>query len=156
MKPGTFTQNYVHLVFAVRYREAALTPEIRGKVFSYISGVVTSLKHKSIIVNGYTDHVHILIGLNPNISISATVRDIKRASSTFINEEGLCRGHFSWQEGYGSFTYGRSQLKRIYNYIENQEKHHQKSTFRTEYERFLELYEIEHDKRYLFDFWNET
>jgi REP element-mobilizing transposase RayT len=155
MKPGTFTQNYVHLVIAVKNREATLRPEIRGHVFSYISGIVTSLKHKSIIVNGVSNHVHILLGLNPNISISDTVRDIKRGSSTFINNKNLCKGHFSWQEGYGSFTYGRSQLDRIYKYIEDQERHHKKSSFKSEYTNFLELYEIEYDQRFLFVFWDE-
>ncbi|MFO7614723.1 MAG: IS200/IS605 family transposase [Bacteroidales bacterium] len=155
MKPGTYTQNYVHLVFAVKYREAALTQDIRERVFSYISGVVTSLKHKSIIVNGVSDHVHILMGLNPNVSISATVRDIKRASSTFINEEGLCKHQFYWQEGYGSFTYSRSQLPRIYLYIENQERHHAKKKFRDEYVAFLKRNGIDYDDRYLFHFWEE-
>ena len=156
MKPGTYTQNYVHLVFAVKNREAALNVDIREKVFSYISGIVTSMKHKSIIVNGVSDHVHILIGLNPNVSILDTVRDIKRASSTLINNEKLSRRHFTWQEGYGSFTYSRSQLDRIYNYIKNQESHHQKTSFKTEYVQFLEKYEIEHDERFLFIFWDDV
>jgi REP element-mobilizing transposase RayT len=155
MKPGAYTQNYVHLVLAVKHREAALSKDIREKVFSYISGVVTSLKHKSIIVNGVSDHVHILIGLNPNVSISATVRDIKRASATFINEEQLCKHPFYWQEGYGSFTYSRSQISRVYRYIENQEQHHARKKFRDEYIEFLKSYEIDFDERYLFHFWEE-
>jgi REP element-mobilizing transposase RayT len=156
MKPGAYTQNYVHLVIAVKNREAALTKDIREKVFSYISGIVTSLKHKSINVNGVEDHVHILIGLNPNISISDTVRDIKRASTTYINEEKLCPGKFAWQAGYGSFTYSRSQIGRVYRYIENQEKHHEKKRFKTEYIQFLKHYEIDYDDQYLFIFWDDV
>lgn len=90
MKPGTFTQQYVHLVFAVKNQDAALTRNIRKRVFEYISGIITAMHHKSIIVNGVSDHVHILIGLNPSISISDTVHGIKRSSSLFINKEKLC------------------------------------------------------------------
>src|SRR5450759_963397 len=133
MKPGTFTQMYVQFVFAVKNRDAVLTKDIRKRVFEYMSGIITNLKHKSIIVNGTSNHVHILFGLNPSISVSDTVHDIKRSSSLFINNEKLCTGRFSWQEGYGGFTYSRSQISDVYNYIENQESHHKKRTFREEY-----------------------
>jgi len=103
-----------------------------------------------------SDHIHILIGLNPNVSISATVRDIKRASSTFINEEKLCKRKFYWQEGYGSFTYSRSQLDRVFHYIKNQERHHEKKRFKTEYIQFLKKYEIDYNERYLFIFWDDV
>jgi REP element-mobilizing transposase RayT len=103
MKPGTFTQMYVQLVFAVKNRDAVLTKNIRKRVFEYMSGIITNLKHKSIIVNGTSTHVHILFGLNPSISVSDTVHDIKRSSSLFINNEKLCPYRFSWQEGYGGF-----------------------------------------------------
>jgi REP element-mobilizing transposase RayT len=98
MKPGTFTQIYVQLVFAVQNREAVLIRNIRPRVFEYMSGIITTMKHKSIIVNGTSNHVHILLGLNPSISVSDTVHDIKRSSSLFINNEKLCPGRFSWQE----------------------------------------------------------
>ena len=123
MKPGTFTQQYVHLVFAVKNHDAAFTRNIRKRVFEYLSGIITAMNHKSIIVNGVSDHVHILIGLNPSISISDTVHSIKRSSSLFINKEKLCIGKFAWREGYGGFTYSRSQLENAVNYIQNQEKH---------------------------------
>lgn len=156
MKPGTYTQNYVQLIFAVRHKEAALNKNIRTRVFAYMSGIITNLKHKSIIVNGMSDHVHVFIGLNPSVSISDTVHDIKRNTSLFINTEKLCLGKFSWQEGYGSFTYSRSQIERVYQYIKNQEYHHQKSTFKSEYIKFLKNYEIDYDDRYLFNFWDDV
>ena len=152
MKPGTFTQMYVQLVFAVKKREALLHKNIRNRVFEYMSGIITGMKHKSIIVNGVSNHVHILIGLHPSKSVSETVHTIKRSSSLFINKEKLCTGKFAWQEGYGSFTYGGSQLESVYNYILNQEKHHEKISFREEYIQFLEKYQVEHDERFLFDF----
>jgi len=155
MKPGTFTQMYVQLVFAVKNRETLLTKSIRDQVFQYIGGINTNLKHKSIIVNGTSNHVHILFGLNPTISVSETVYHIKRSSSLFINNEKLCFGHFSWQEGYGGFTYSRSQLDNIYKYIENQEMHHANESFRKEYISMLEKSETEYDPRFLFDFFDD-
>ena len=129
MKPGTFTQMYVQLVFAVQKRDALLSKKIRYRIFEYMSGIITNMNHKSIIVNGPKDHVHILLGLNPSVSVSDTVHNLKRNSSLFINKEKLCPGRFSWQEGYGGFSYGRSQINDIYNYIANQESHHKKRTF---------------------------
>ena len=147
---------YVQLVFAVKNREALLTKEIRNRVFGYMSGIITNLKHKSIIVNGTSNHVHILLGLNPSISVSDTVHDIKRSSSLFINNEKLFSGKFSWQEGYGGFTYSRSQIADVYKYIENQELHHKKRTFREEYIDILTKNEIEFDQQFLFDFWDDS
>jgi REP element-mobilizing transposase RayT len=152
MKPGSFTQLYVQLVFAVKNRDAVLHKSIRGRIFEYMSGIITEMKHKSIIVNGVSDHVHIFIGLNPNISISETVHDVKRSSSLFINKEKLCLGNFAWQEGYGAFSYSRSHIDEVYKYILNQEKHHTKTTFKTEYIKLLEKFEVEYDERYLFEF----
>jgi REP element-mobilizing transposase RayT len=156
MKPGSFTQLYVQLVFAVKTREALLHNKIRSRVFKYISGIITEMKHKPIIVNGVSDHIHILIGLNPSKSISDTVHDIKRSSTLFINKEKLCHGHFSWQEGYGGFTYSRSQLDDVYKYILTQEDHHKKRTFREEYLQFLRKFEVEYDERYLFCFFEDV
>ena len=156
MKPGTFTQMYVQLVFAVKNRDAALTKEIRPDVFEYMSGILTNLRHKSIIVKGISNHVHILFGLNPSISVSDTVHEIKRSSSFLINSEKLCPGRFSWQDGYGGFTYSHSQIAYIYNYIENQESHHKIKTFHEEYIDYLINNEMEFDKQFLFEFWEDT
>ena len=155
MKPGTFTQMYVQLVFAVKNRDAVLKKDFRERVFEYMSGIITNLKHKSMIINGTSNHVHILFGLNPSVSVSDTVHDIKRSSSLFINNEKLCQGRFSWQEGYGGFTYSRSQIADVYYYIENQESHHKKRTFREEYIDILTKNEIEFDQQFLFDFWDD-
>ncbi len=152
MKPGVFTQFYTHLVFAVKYRERLLRENHREELFKYISGIITKQRHKSIIVNGMADHIHILLGLNPDETISNIVRDIKRSSSLFINRKDWFPGKFAWQEGYGGFSYGRSQLDDIYNYILNQKIHHKKRTFREEYLSLLKKFEIEYDERYLFEF----
>jgi REP element-mobilizing transposase RayT len=154
MKPGTFTQMYVQLVFAVKNRNAALSKDIRPRVFEYMSGILTNQKHKSIIINGISNHVHILFGLNPFISVSDTVHEVKRSSSLFINSEKLCCEKFSWQEGYGGFTYSRSQISNLYNYIENQESHHKTRTFHDEYIQYLTDNEMEFDEQFLYDFWD--
>ena len=155
MKPGVFTQMYIQLVFAVRNRDAALHPATRNQVFKYISGIVTNLNHKSIIINGVSDHVHIFLGFHHNITISDTVKEIKQNSSLFINKEKLCLGKFSWQEGYGAFSYSRSQIEDVYNYIQNQEQHHRKQTFKEEYLDFLKKFEVEYNPDFLFHFWDE-
>jgi REP element-mobilizing transposase RayT len=153
MKPGAFTQMYVQLVFAVWKRENLLSKTIRPRLFEYISGILRSLGHKSIIVNGVNDHIHILYGLNPSKTVSDTVHDIKRGSSLFINENKLISGKFSWQEGYGGFTYSRSQIPDVYKYIENQDIHHAKRSFKKEYVEMLESFEIIYDPRFLFEFY---
>jgi len=153
MKPGTFTQIYIQLVFAVKNRETALRKEIRPHVFEYMSGILTNHKHKSAIINGLSNHVHILLGLNPSISVSDTVHEVKRSSTLFINRERLCFGKFCWQEGYGAFSYSRSQISDIYNYIETQEEHHKSITFQKEYIQYLKKREMEFDEQFLYEFW---
>jgi len=154
VKPGVFTQLYTHLVFAVKYRDRLLKREIRYDLFKYISGIITNRKHKSIIINGYLDHIHILIGLNPNDKISDLIATIKRSSSLYINDKCFFNNKFHWQDGYGAFSYGKSQLKNVYKYIANQEEHHKVHTFRKEYLKLLEKFEIEYDEKYLFTFFD--
>ena len=152
MKPGTFTQMYVQLVIAVYMRENVLTDRIRPRVYEYIGGIVGGMKHKPLIVNGAMDHVHILLGLNPTVSVSDTVYSIKRNSSLFINQNRMVLGQFRWQEGYGAFSYSRSELDNVYQYIQDQDKHHARKTFREEYLGLLDKYEADYDPRFLFEF----
>lgn len=156
MKPGVFTQLYVHVVFSPKYRERLLAKEIRGEIFSYMSGILTNRGHKSIIINGMADHAHILFGENPNDKLSDLVGCIKRESSVFINGKGWFRGSFHWQDGYGAFSYGRSQLDTVYKYIANQEEHHRIRTFREEYTELLNAFAIKYDDKYLFEFFDDA
>jgi REP element-mobilizing transposase RayT len=126
--------------------------EYNEQIFKYISGTVTNLKNKSIIVNGVEDHIHIFIGLHHTLSISELVGTIKKSSSSFINDKKWFYGKFSWQDGYGAFTYSRSQIEKVYQYIQNQEDRHKKTTFRKEYITLLEKFGIEYDEKYLFTF----
>ena len=149
--PGTFTQIYIQIVFAVQGRQNLISKTWKDELHKYIAGIIKAKNQKPIIVNGMPDHIHAFIGLKPSMAISDLVRDIKNNSTNFINEQKFVRGKFSWQEGYGAFSYSRSHIERVYNYILNQEKHHKKKTFREEYLEFLEKYEIEYDEKYLFD-----
>jgi putative transposase len=155
MKPGVFTQMYVQIVFAVKYRQCFLRDkEYNDQIFKYISGTITNLKNKSIIVNGVEDHIHIFVGLHHTISISDLVGTIKKSSSSFINDKKWFYGEFSWQDGYGAFTYSRSQVERVFRYVKNQEEHHKKTAFKKEYISLLEKYGIEYDEKYLFTFFD--
>jgi putative transposase len=148
---GTYTQIYIQYVFAVKGRENLLQKPWREEVFQYIAGVIKGKNQKSIIVNGVADHVHLFVGIKPSISVSDLIRDIKNNSSKFINERGFLNQQFSWQEGYGAFSYGHSQIDAVYQYILNQEEHHRKKTFQEEYLDFLKHFSIEYNERFLFD-----
>ncbi|NOX86046.1 MAG: IS200/IS605 family transposase [Chlorobi bacterium] len=151
---GTFSQIYIQIVFAVEGRENLLRKPWRDEVFKYMSGIIKGKNQKPIIVNGVSDHVHLFIGLKPSMSVSDLVRDVKNNTSNFINDRNFLRIKFSWQEGYGAFSYGHSQMNRVYQYILNQEKHHKKKTFREEYHEFLRKFEVEHDEKYLFEWFD--
>lgn len=151
---GTYSQIYIQYVFAVKGRNNLLQKEWRVEVFKYIAGIITGKNQKSIIVNGVDDHIHILVGLKPNMCISDLVRDLKNNSSNFINQQKYLKGKFEWQEGYGAFSYSHSQLNSVYEYILNQEDHHRTKSFREEYLDFLHKFEIEFNEKYLFD-WME-
>ncbi len=147
----TFSQIYIQYVFTVKGRENLLLKPWRDEVFKYIAGVIKGKDQKPIIVNGMADHVHVFVGLKPSMPAADLVRDIKNNSSNFINEQKYLRGKFSWQEGYGAFSYAHSQIENVYQYIANQEEHHRKKTFREEYMDFLHKFEIEYKKEHLFE-----
>jgi putative transposase len=119
-------------------------------LYKYITGVVQNNSHKLLAINGMPDHIHILIGLRPAQSISDLMKDVKQSSSKWINDNKLASGHFEWQEGYGAFSYSKSQINQVINYIQNQEIHHKKKTFKEEYLDFLEKFEIDYDEKFIF------
>jgi putative transposase len=153
---NTYTQIYIHIVFAVQGRQNFLKTENKEEVQKYITGIIRNKKQKLICINIMPDHVHILLGIKPNIAISDIVRDIKNNSSSFINEKKLVRGKFNWQEGFGAFSYGHSQINAVVKYIQEQEKHHLKKTFREEYLALLKKFDVKYDERYLYSFDENT
>ena len=134
--PGTFSQIYIQIVFAVKGRANLISPNWKVELHKYIVGIIKGKNQKPIIVNGMPDHIHAFIGLKPSMAISDLVRDIKNNSTNFINDNKFVRGKFLWQEGYGAFSYSHSHIKNVYNYILNQEKHHKKKTWNEEYDEF--------------------
>ena len=147
---NTYTQIHIQFVFAVKYRNGLINPEWKDELYKYISGIVHRNNHKMICINGMPDHVHILIGLRPTQSISDLMQDIKGNSSKWINEKQFIKSKFEWQEGYGAFSYGKSQINDVIAYINNQENHHKKITFREEYLEFLKKFEIDFKEEYIF------
>lgn len=148
---GTYSQLYIQVIFAVKGRENLISQSWKDELHKYIAGIISNKEQKSIIVNGMPDHIHAFIGLKPSMKISDLVRDIKNNSSKFINDRKLVKGRFSWQEGYGAFSYSHSHIQNVYNYILNQEEHHKKRSFREEYLELLKRFEIEHNEKYLFE-----
>jgi len=151
----TYSQIYIQVVFAVKGRQNLISDKWKTELHKYISGIITNKGQKSIIVNGVQDHIHCFIGLKPSMAISDLVRDIKNNSSKYINEKGFLPGKFQWQEGFGAFSYAHSQIKNVYNYILNQEEHHNRKSFKDEYLELLREFEIDYKSEYLFEWIEE-
>ncbi len=149
--PGTFSQIYIQVVFVVKGRQNLILKSWKDDLHKYIAGIIRGKNQKPIIVKGMPDHIHAFIGLKPSMAISDLVRDIKNNSTNFINDNKFVNGKFSWQEGYGVFSYSHSQISNVYNYILNQEEHHKKKSFRDEYLELLTKFEVEFDENYLFN-----
>ena len=150
----TFSQIYIQYVFAVKNRQNLIKPSFEEELYKYIAGIVEGKDQKSLAVNGMPDHVHVLVGLKPAMRISDLVRDIKNNSTNFFNQKGILSQKFSWQNGYGAFSYSESNFGNVINYIKNQKKHHNKKTFRQEYLGFLSRFNIPCDEKYLFEFYD--
>ena len=147
---NTYNQLFIHLVFAVKYRAAIIDKSWKQELYQYIIGMINNRGHKVYAIGGVSDHIHILVSLNPSQSISDLVQNVKRASTLWIKEQGFVKTNFAWQEGFGAFSYGKSQVDSVVKYIQNQETHHSKQTFKDEYISFLKLFGIEYDERYVF------
>ena len=148
---NTYSQLYVHIVFAVKGRQNLISKNKKDKIEKYITGIVTKRNQKLLAIYCMPDHTHILISLRPSISISDMVRDIKAGSSGFINEQRLMPVKFHWQEGFGAFSVSQGHVKKVIDYILNQESHHHQRSFKEEYKSILEEYEIEYQDQFLFE-----
>ena len=147
---NTYTQLHIQTVFSVQNWECIIQKSWKDELYKYITGIIRNNNHKLLSINGMPDHIHILFGLRPVQSISDLLQDIKGSSSKWINEKGFVRGRFYWQEGYGAFSYSKSQLQQVIGYIVNQQEHHRKKTFLEEYKELLHDFEIEYDECYIF------
>jgi len=147
---NTYTQIHIQAVFAVKGRQSLISDSWKHELYKYMTSIVQNESHKVLQINGMPDHIHILFGMRPVQSLSDLMKKMKGETSSWINRKKFCRGRFSWQEGYGAFSYSKSQLPKVIRYIENQEIHHRKKTFLEEYRDFLYAFEIPSDERYLF------
>jgi putative transposase len=152
---NTYTQCYVHLVFAVKNRDALIGKDWKDELEKYISGIITNNNHKLLAIGSMPDHIHIIIGYNVNQLIPDLVENIKTSSNAWIKKENKCLFKFEWQKGYGAFTYSRSQLDAIIKYTLNQETHHRKISFKEEYIEMLKKNNVAYKDEYIFDFINE-
>ena len=148
---NTYTQLYAQIVFSPKGRSNLIPDKIRDQVYGYIAGIIKNKNQKPMIINGMPDHVHILVGFSPDIAISDLVRDIKSNSTNYINDRRLIMGKFSWQTGFGAFTYSKSQIPQVVEYVKNQQEHHKESTFREEYLKLLDSFGVDYKSEYLFE-----
>ena len=147
---NTYTQLYVHFVFAVHSRASVIDPSWREELHRYVTGIVQHNGQRLLAVGGWFDHLHLFVGMKPDKAPSALAGEVKRVSSLWVNSRRLCPGHFSWQEGFGAFSYAQSQLRTVVDYILNQGEHHRKVSFMEEYKSFLRKFGVQYDERYLF------
>lgn len=148
---STYTNLYIQIVFAVKRRESLVLQSWENELYKYITGIVQSKKNKMLAINGMPDHLHFFVGLHPSIAISDLVREVKKSSNEFIKQNNFVPGKFSWQEGFGAFSYSKSDIDNVVKYILNQKEHHKKVKFRDEYLLFLKEQDIVYDDRYLFE-----
>ncbi len=152
MRTGTFSKIYLQFVFAVRNRVSVIDPTWENNLYKYITGIIKNKGQLLVAINGHWDHIHILTAIHPNCVISDLVREIKKSSANYIDENRFARGKFSWQDGYGAFSYSRWDVNMVINYIKNQKQHHEAVSFKNEYIKLLQDFEIEFDEKYLFTF----
>jgi len=147
---NTYTQIYLHVVFAVSGRACVISSERREELQKYIAGIVARKGQKLIAIYCMSDHTHVLLGLKPSVAPSDLIGEIKTGSTNHINEQRWIGCRFSWQEGFGAFSVSHSHLGRVANYIHNQEVHHRRKSFQQEYVEFLERHRVPFDQRYIF------
>lgn len=146
---NTYTQLHIHVVFSVQNRKPLLNKEWREHIFAYMGATLKKHECQPLAINGVEDHVHIFFGLNPSKNLSDLVKTIKSASTSFIKEHYLPNQKFRWQLGYAAFSHSHSAVKKVVNYIHNQEQHHAKKDYETELIQMLELYEVDYNPKYL-------
>ena len=149
--PGTYSQIYIQIVFAVQNRDSLIHKSWEERLYQYISAIVKHKGQKIIAINGIPYHIHLFIGLKPSCCLGDLIREIKKSSNDFIKDNQLTKCKFNWQEGYGAFSYSHSQIDVVAKYVMNQKEHHKKQTFKDEYIQFLNNFQIPFEEKYLFD-----
>jgi len=147
---NTYTQIHIQLVFAVQNRASLIKDSWKDEMYKYMTGIIQNKDHKMLQINSMPDHIHILIGLRPTQALDELVKVVKQESTNWINDQKFTPKKFNWQEGYGAFSYTKSDVPRVIKYIQNQENHHREIKFLDEYVEMLKVHEIDYDEKYLF------
>lgn len=148
--PHTYTNLLTHIIFSTKDRTPIIGTDLRPRLHAYLGGIVRELGGTPLAVNGIADHLHLLVGLPPSLSVSEALRVLKTNSSRWMREEMRQRA-FGWQSGYGAFSVSRSNVRAVSQYIAHQDEHHRKINFQEEYVAFLQKHGIDYDERYLWD-----
>lgn len=151
---NTYTQLYIQFVFTVKGRHSLIKEQFRDELEKVMCGIISNHKCKTYAIYCNPDHVHILVGMHPTLSPSKLMEQVKSGSTNWLNGKKYIQGKFSWQDGYGAFTYAKSQIDQVVKYILNQPEHHKKKSFRDEYLQFLQKFEIQYDEKYLFEWYD--
>ena len=146
---NTYTQIHIQAVFAVQNRQSLINSQWKDELYKYMTGIIQNYEQKVLQINGMPDHIHILFGMRPTQALSELMKQLKQDSSRWLNEKYLLREKFSWQAGYGAFSYSKSDVHNVIKYIQNQELHHKTITFEAEYRKLLDGFNIEYDERYI-------
>ena len=145
----TFAHLLNHVIFSTKERRPSLKPEIRPRLFSYMGGIIRDLGGKALIIDGTSDHLHLLVSMPATVSVAEMMRIVKGKSSGWVREQFPSRGSFAWQAGYGAFSVSHSHIDTVTKYIAGQEEHHKKVSFQEELLSFLRKQGIEFDERYI-------
>ena len=147
----SFTSNLYHCAFSTKGRRPLITASLQARLWPFMGGIARKNEIKALAIGGVGDHVHLLLSLPSTLAIAKGIQQIKGASSKWVHETFRQHQAFAWQEGYGAFTIGVSQVDRTIAYIESQAKHHRKQTFQEEFLAFLKKHGLPYDERYLWD-----
>ena len=153
---NTYTQLYIQIVFSVKGRENLIKESFRDELEKIICGIISKQNCKTYAIYCNPDHTHLFVGIHPTISVSKLMEQVKSGSSNWLNSKQYIVGKFSWQDGYGAFSYSKSHIDKVVKYVLNQSEHHKKQSFRDEYVSFLNKFKMDYDPKYLFEWYEET
>jgi len=147
----TLVSLLIHIVFSTKHRQDLITPEIEPQLYAYLGGIARQYQSRLLSAGGTANHVHLLVSQSKNIALSDVLEELKKSSSKWIKTQGAEFGRFHWQDGYGAFSIGASQIPAVTAYLARQKQHHQKKSFQEEFIELLEKYGIEYAEKYLWD-----
>ena len=147
----TFTNLLTHVIFSTKDRLPYIDGDLKAQLYPYMVGILREIDVRTPIINGTSDHVHLLVQLPPVLALSNAMRILKTNSSKWVHDRWPTRSKFAWQTGYGAFSVSKSNAGAVFGYIADQEEHHRKKTFQEEFWEYLKKHEIDYDERYIWE-----